>query len=92
MVKNCLIASIAYAFFDVLVLFGLASGALGPSPFDLMWVLTFACVFGAMLSILLLASGRKSRFTMLASSLMLVLFGGLTMLNLWCLQLASAAV
>lgn len=92
MVKNCLIASIAYAFLDILVLFGLASGALGPSPFDLMWFLMVACVFGAILSILMLALSRKSRFTMLACSLMLVLFGGLTMLNLWCLHLASAAV
>lgn len=35
--KVRLIASIAFAVFDVLVLSALASAALGPSPFDLMW-------------------------------------------------------
>lgn len=35
--KGRLIASIAFAVFDVLVLSALASAALGPSPFDLMW-------------------------------------------------------
>lgn len=90
--KNSLIASIVFAVFDVVVLFALASGALGPSPFDLMWFLMLVCVLGGAGSILLLALSRKTRFTLLAGSLMLILFGGLAMLNLWCLHLASAAV
>lgn len=92
MVKNCLIASIGYACLDILFLVGLASGSLGISPFELMWFLTFGGVVGGILSLVLLAMSRKTRFTLLTASLMLVLFAGVTLLNVWCLHLASAAV